>query len=158
VKNSFIYYAFEGHVNVGWEVTAGPGTPCWTDLGSPVGQPYATILYNLPTTCLNVTHTSVTFSIQVTTFSHPQLCCKTTSSQWLHHLLLPKLNKWASQPAAAVTKSVMSDSQETDGRSDELVSTEKYFEKYTRMKDVYGKAICEVSVFTYSSSSIVPPC
>ncbi|KAF6036039.1 TRMT44 [Bugula neritina] len=82
--------------------------------------------------------------IQVTTFSHPQLCCKTTSSQWLHHVLLPKLNKWASQPAAAVTKSVMSDSQETDGRPDELVSTEKYFEKYTRMKDVYGKAICEI--------------
>ena len=68
--------------------------------------------------------------------SHVQLSCTTTSLQWLNTVLLPKLNKWAS--------SSLQSSSTTNKKGLKLIDTERYYKKYTSLKDIYGRAITEV--------------
>ncbi|XP_067940986.1 probable tRNA (uracil-O(2)-)-methyltransferase [Watersipora subatra] len=66
----------------------------------------------------------------------PQLKATTTSEQWLRSVLLPSLTKWAESGAEL--------SHSGDRSSMKLVDVEKYYKKYTSMKDIYGKAITEI--------------
>lgn len=70
-----------------------------------------------------------------------QLKTTTTSVQWLVGTLLPRIRKWAESGYDKLSHA----STGTSNNSMRMIDVEKYYSKYTEMKDKYGEAICEVS-------------
>ena len=101
--------------------------------------------------CLTIPQSFIRFGITCTCYyvgsilmdtvdTGRQLSSTTTSKQWLHSTLLPRITKWAETGCDQLSHA----SSGTSNNSMRCIDVEVYYSKYTVMKDKYGKAICEV--------------